>query len=466
MKQLSLLDSTFLLDSPRTPNHLCMANIYDPSTAPAGEPSFAAVVAKIEQLLPRTPSLRQKLVRVPFDLDRPYWAEDPELDVEFHLRELALPRPGDWRQWCIQMARLNARPIDISRPPWEMTVVRGLDGIDFLPKGCFATILKVHHSVIDGVSGVEMTNEMHDLRPDPPPAHVDRLGRPEPLPSTTALLQRAAVHAVVNPVNAMRYAAANASPLGRDLVGRIRSRAPRLRVPRTRFNQRVSAHRVFDEIHRRFDDVRRIKATVPGATVNDVCLSIVGGAMRTYLDKIGELPDEPMVTMVPVSTRTPEQAGSGGNQVGMMRVSMHTHLADPVPRLAAIHAETTEKKAAQDGLSMNVLLDIAQAVPGALIGVAARAMTAFGGQAPVMANTIVTNVPGPKDALYFLGARMVHGTGCVPLMDGTGLFHCVGSYDGRFSLSFTACRDMLPDPTPYWEALSGSFDEHLQAAET
>lgn len=464
MQQLSVIDTTFLAsETPRTPNHLCMTGIYDPSTSPEGPPTFDQILEKLRSCLPGTTSLRRKLVRVPLDLDRPYWVEDPDFDLEFHVRHIALPKPGDWTQFTTQVARLHARPLDLTRPPWEMTVIDGVDGIEGFPKGSFATVLKVHHAAIDGVSGVELLNLLHDFTPDAEQVEVPDTWDAEPLPSGRELLRRAGFNAVSNPVNAVRMLTANASPLVKQMAGSVRRAGRPTRVPRTRFNGRISAHRVWDEARCSLTDLKGVKNLVPGASINDVCLSIVGGAMRSYLLELDELPDEPLVAMVPVSTRTPDQASAGGNQVSMMRVSLHTELADPIERLTSIREETFTKKAAQDGLAMPVLLEIAQLVPGALIGAAVRGMTSFGDRTPVMANTVVTNVPGSPVPLYLLGCRLALSTGCVPLMDGIGLFHCVTSFCGDFSFMFTADRDMLPDATDYLRHLECSITEHIAA---
>ncbi len=470
MQQLSVIDTTFLAsETPRTPNHLCMTNVYDPSTAPDGRPSFEQILAKLRSCLPSTTSLRRKLVRVPLGVDRPYWVEDPDFDLEFHVRHLALPKPGDWSQFTTQVARLHARPLDLTRPPWEMTVIDGLDSIDGFPEGSFATVLKIHHAAIDGVSGVELLNVLHDFTPDAAQVEVEDNWHAEPVPTGVALLRKAGLNALSNPVNAVRTLAANASPLVREAAGSVRgmARGPRrpMRIPRTRFNVKISAHRVWEEARCPLTDLKRIKNLVPGASINDACLSVVGGAMRAYLLDLDELPSDSLITMVPVSTRTPQQASSGGNQVSMMRVSMHTDLVDPVERLAAIREETVTKKAAQDGLAMPVLLEIAQLVPGALIGAAVRGMTAFGDRAPVMANTVVTNVPGSPVPLYLLGCHLKLSTGCVPLMDGIGLFHCVTSFCGSFAFMFTADRDLMPDATVYRGHLERSIAEHVAAAD-
>jgi WS/DGAT/MGAT family acyltransferase len=467
--QLNVIDTTFLAtDTPRTPNHLCMVQIYDPSEAPGGKPGFDQILAKLADCLPVVPSLRRKLVRLPLDLDRPYWVDDLDFDLEFHVRHLALPRPGDWRQLRTQVARLHARPLDMTRPPWEMTVIDGLDSMPDLPPGCFASVLKVHHAAIDGQSGVELLNVIHDFDPDPPTAAQEPADwNPEPPPTTAELLRRAGVHAIANPVQAVRMVASNASPLFREVVEAARPRRPRSgpRTVRTRFNERVSAHRTWEEARCTLTDMKRIKNLVPGATINDVCLSVVGGAMKSYLDELGESPSESLISLVPVSTRTPEQAAAGGNQISGMRVSLATDIDDPIERLAAIATETATKKAAQNGVAMPVLLEVAQALPGALIGAAVRGAGAFAGRGPVAANTVVTNVPGSQVPLYFLGCRMDHSTGCVPLMDGLGLFHCVSSLCGVFTFMFTADRDVMPDPEPYKEHLHRSIDAHIAAAD-
>lgn len=464
--QLSVIDTTFLAtETQRTPNHLCMVGVYDPATAPAGKPTYEQMMEKLRECLPLVPSLRWKLARVPLDISRPYWIDDPDFDLEFHVRYLALPRPGDWRQLRTQVARLHSRPLDLSRPPWEITVIDGLDQGDDFPDDAFATVLKVHHAAIDGQSGVELLNVLHDLVPAAPPGEgvVDDWS-PEPSPSGRTLLLKAGAEAVVKPVDAVRGIAANAWPLVRELVsaGRGTGRAPR--IERTRFNAKVSAHRTWEEARTTLSDMKRIKNAAPGASVNDACLSVVAGAMQSYLTAVGESPRESLVTVVPISTRTPDQVKLGGNQVSVMRVTLHSDIDDPIARVAAIRDETATKKAAQNGVAMPVLLGVAEALPGALIGAAVRGATLFTERVPVAANTVVTNVPGSSVPLYFLGCELVRSTGCVPLIDGFGLFHCVTSFRGGFSFMFTVDRDLMPDPEPYKAHLERSIADHIAAA--
>src|SRR3569623_1254810 len=191
MLQLSGQDASFVyLETPHTPMHIGSVGIYDHSTAPGGFVRFKDVLNFIGSRLGGARSFRQRLVRVPFDLDHPYWIEDPEFDIEFHVRHIAVPKPGDWRQLCIQVARLHARPMDLSKPLWELTIVEGLDNIPGLPPGCFALVSKVHHAAIDGMSGVEMSAAVHDLDASMPPPKTQDDWQPENMPNLADLLER------------------------------------------------------------------------------------------------------------------------------------------------------------------------------------------------------------------------------------------------------------------------------------
>ena len=173
MRQLSGQDASFIYsERPHAPTHITSISVYDPSTAPGGAVTFKGILAHLEARLHLARAFRQKVVRVPLDLDHPYWVEDSEFDLEYHVRHIALPKPGDWRQFCIQAARLHARPLDLSKPLWELYVIEGLDNVEDVPPGAFAFVLKIHHAAVDGKSGVEMITAIHSQTPevvDPPP---------------------------------------------------------------------------------------------------------------------------------------------------------------------------------------------------------------------------------------------------------------------------------------------------------
>ncbi|MEE4381211.1 MAG: wax ester/triacylglycerol synthase domain-containing protein, partial [Pseudomonadales bacterium] len=275
MEQLSGLDASFLyLETPNQPMHIGALAVYDPSTAPGGFVRFKDILATIESRLHLARTFRQRVVRVPFDLDHPWWVNDPEFDLEFHVRHIALPRPGDWRQLCIQTARLHARPLDTSKPLWEFYVVEGLEQVGGLPPGSFAIVSKIHHAAIDGVSGAEITGAIHDLAPDthvPPPTEPWIADR-EPL--TAELLVRTWLNNVRQPLRFARVLADTVPAVARVTEGlrNERFRTPGA-APRTRFNGTISPHRVVDGRSFPLEVLRGIRQAVPGATINDVVLA-------------------------------------------------------------------------------------------------------------------------------------------------------------------------------------------------
>jgi WS/DGAT/MGAT family acyltransferase len=462
------MDASFLyFETPNAPTHIGSFAIYDQSTAPGGKVTFKGILANVERRLHLARCFRQKLVKAPLDLDHPYWIEDAEFDLEFHVRHIALPSPGDWRQLCIQVARIHARPLDLARPLWEMYVIEGLDHVEGVPPGAFAVLTKVHHAAIDGVSGAELAGAVHDITPDAEPPSPEERWVPEREPTLLELAARTAL-------NNVRYPFRFASVLARHAPGlvnlfrgsperEVEGSGP---VPRTRFNGTVSPHRVVEGRSFSLLDVRDIRKRVPGATVNDVVLAICSGALRRYLEHHRELPEESLVAMAPISVRAPSEEGSAGNKISMMSVTLFSDEADPIERLRKVYGGTRASKATAEAVGARTLTDMSQFVPGALAGLAARLYTRLGLANAVtpFLNTVITNVPGPQIPLYFTGARMVGLFGLGPVMDGMGLIHLVFSYSGRISISFTACRQMLPDPGFYAECLQASFDELLAAA--
>jgi WS/DGAT/MGAT family acyltransferase len=470
MQQLSAQDASFVyLETPHTPMHIGSVGIYDPATAPGGFVRFKDILTFVESRLGAARSFRQRLVRVPFDLDHPYWIEDPEFDIEFHVRHIALPKPGDWRQLCIQVSRLHARPMDLTKPLWEFTIVEGLDNVEGLPPGCFALVSKVHHAAIDGMSGVEMSAAVHDLDNAMAPRSTIDHWRPETMPKVADLLTRSYLNNLVHPMRVVET-------IGRSLPGlaKLGSQAVKGDVsvrnarpaPKTRFNGKVSGHRVWDAVPFKLADIRRIKDAVPGATVNDVVLAIVGGGLRTYLADKGELPKETMTAMAPISVRGAGEKAALGNLVSAMVVGLGTHIADPIERLRFVHAEALNSKAMTNAVGAKTLADYSQLMPAGLAGLAARLYTRIGAanaHAPVF-NCVVTNVPGSRVPMYFAGAQMVGMYGTGPVFDGMGLINPVYSYGDTIAISFTSDRAMMPDPDAYAAALRATFAAMKAAA--
>jgi WS/DGAT/MGAT family acyltransferase len=289
------------------------------------------------------------------------------------------------------------------------------------------------------------------------------------------LLRRAGVRLATRPfaiagivAGGLRSSITSRGKKKKDEEREPRSRSGSGRLPVTRFNHPVSPHRVWDTVWFGLDDVKQIRTLVPGATVNDVAIAIVGGAMRRYLEDKGELPTTSLVTLMPISVRpTMAQRGpsedaspaAGGNQFSMTAVPMATDIDDPIERLAEIHRNTLAAKAG--AVDARSLTQISEAVPGALLGTVQRAVTRLGNRAGLAmgVHTITTNVPGSQTPLYFCGARAVRMAGMAPVGEGIGLINGLGSYDGLMNFTFTADREMMPDPDVYSACMKDAFAE-------
>lgn len=468
-EQLTGLDASFFYaESPKTPMHIGSIAIYDPSTAPGGFVRFKDILGFIEERLHRTKTFRRKLRTVPLGVDHPYWIDDPEFDIEFHVRHIALPKPGDWRQLCIQAARIHARPMDMSKPLWEFTVIEGLDNIPNVPKGAYAIVSKVHHCAIDGASGVEIAEALHSLAPVDEVEAPERPWTPGRRPGDIELLNRTYWNAALRPLHALDVARRIAPGALKFAAGITRGDIKLLgaRPPRTRFNGVVSGHRVVEAVSFDLDRVKEIRQRVPGVTVNDVMLAVVGGALRSYLKSKGELPAQSLITMAPVSVRTKDEKKAMGNQVTALSIPLGTHIADPLARLHFAHESAMNQKAMSNAVGARQLSEAAKLAPAMVTGVAARLYARLGlaNRIAPMFNTTVTNVPGPQAPLYMAGAKMVASFGIGPVLDSMGLFHAVTSYCGQIAITVTACREMMSDPAFYASCLQDSFEELYEAA--
>jgi WS/DGAT/MGAT family acyltransferase len=472
VQQLTAQDASFLYaETAKAPMSGGGLTIYDPSTAPGGKVTFKGLMTHIEQRLHMAQAFRQRIVTVPFNADHPYWIEDETFDIEFHMRHIALPEPGDWRQLCIQCARLISRPLDRTKPLWEFYVIDGLDRVKAYPPGCFAVLSKIHHAAVDGASGTELTSAIHDLEPiGGPPTPPPTEWRGERLPSAQQLLARAAFSNVAHPFRSLPPLAKAVAANRKIMELSRRQGAAELgpgAAPRTRFNAPVSAHRVVDGIMLDLDDVRSIRSLSPGSTVNDVFLALVGGALREYLQDKGELPAESLTAMCPISVRAEGDKSTSGNQVAAMMVALRTDIDDAAARLRAVHSGTKAAKELTNAIGAETMTEMGKVIPAAIAALAGRlsaAMAIANERTSPPYNTVVTNVPGPQVPLYMAGARAVAMYGFGMVHDNMGLMNVVNSYCGKIALSIASCRDMMPDPAFYAGCLQHSFDRLRAAA--
>jgi WS/DGAT/MGAT family acyltransferase len=470
MKQMQGLDSVFVsMEREAAPVHIGSLLIYDPSTAKGGFVRFKDILSFIESRLHMSDTMRQKMVKVPFGIDYPYWVQDSNFDIEYHCRHIALPKPGDWRQLCIQAARIFARPLDLNRPPWEFTIIEGLDNIPGVPKGSYAMLTKVHHAAIDGVSGVDMMNVLHTLTNDDTEVLPRDNWRPEPDPSQIGMFARGYARSLLNPIRqavAMRHAAPGMVRAAKGLIQRDFDFSALMKAPKTRFNGVVSPHRMFDA--RTFDmkDIKRIRALATGSTLNDVMLSVVGGSMRLYLDHYGELPDTSVTTMAPISVRSDNEKNTAGNQVAAMFVPLGSHIPSAQERIRYVTEETVKAKSFTTALGARQMAEMSKLAPAPVMNIGAMLYSRFklADHIKPIINTVVTNVPGPPVPIYSAGAKLIGMHGMLCLVDGVKLGHVIHSYCGEITVNFTACRSAIPDPDFYSECIQNSFEAHLAAA--
>ncbi len=469
MRQTTGGDALFLFaDKQSRHQHISVLYFYDQSEVKGGPVRFKAILEQVEKRLGGSPFFRQRLVEVPLNLDYPYWINDPDFDLEFHVRHIALPQPGDWRQFCIQASRLHSRPLDMSRPVWEMYVIEGLNKVDFLPPGSFAIMLKVHHVAMDGVAAAEMTMGLHDLEPYPVAERRQVRWRPESEPRPAELLARA-----------MRNNTRRSFGTGRTLLHKLRQGIedtvrgnqpdewPEEPVPHTRFNQDISPNRVWDAAIFNLDDFKTIKNAVPGATINDVVLTVCGGAMCRYLAEKNEVPESSLTSLVPVSVRSSEESGTGGNKVVLTRTSLKTTETGPIERLAAVSREMQHVKEL-NAVGARDMMEMQEGLPAPTLLLASKVIAAGVGPGKHYReshNMIVTNVPGPQKPLYFCGARLALFTGMAVILDNLAISHAVTSYDGKLVIAPLSDRAIMPDPAFYADCLQAAFDE-LKAAAT
>jgi WS/DGAT/MGAT family acyltransferase len=486
MKQLSGMDNLFLaMDRGHQHLHVAGLGIYDPSTAPGGKVRFKSILNFFVSRLHASKVFRRRLVCVPQDLDRPYWVEDGEIDVEYHVRHIALPQPGDWRQLMIQIARLHSRPLDMTKPLWEAYIIEGLDNIPGIPPGSFALYIKFHHAAVDGEAGAVIIRALHALSPEEglEEAADTSVKIADRDPSAVELYARTVGSKARQAVDASRLvlllgariasfgtdmiASGRAAELAKDLLAKLGEAKPEKddggkdfpgRKPQTRFDHPVSAHRVVDAAGFPLADCKTIRQHVPDITINDIFMAACGGAVRAYLDAKGELPKKTLNAMMPISTRGDVKDADAGNQVGMTTMPLRTDIADPVERLLAVRRGSGKSKALTAALGKDLAGRLIQVLP-------AMASTLLVKKSIVaLSNVTVSNVRGPDVPLYMAGARLVLYLPVSIAFDNLGLNITGFSYNGVLWVCFVSCRKMMPDPGVFAECLKQSFAELVQSA--
>ena len=494
MRQLSGIDVSFLnMETPTTFGHVSSLNIYDPAGAPGGaglEATKEIILERIDQLAP----FRRRLVEVPLGLDLPYWIEDPDFDIDFHVRHHAVPPPGNAQQLSEAVSRIVARPLDRTRPLWELYVIEGVDNGRLI-----AQLTKVHHAAIDGAAGAMMLAAILDTDPDARPTGSPAPWQPECVPSDEELLRITARELLRRPEKMVRLgvratrelAAATRSgglraladlaaqpmpgPVGKMMRERLRAvrgndvdRPPALpptHAPRTPWNRPITPHRRFAYTSVPLDDAKTVRRAF-GCTFNDVVMAVCSGTLRRYLQLHQCLPEESLVAMVPVSVRSGQEDDSFQNRVSALLADLATNEPDPVKRLQRVQQSMTAAKESFATIPAEALQDFTQFAPPAI---AARAMRMYSqlriaDRMNPPFNLVISNVPGPQHPLYSAGAKLQHFYPVSTLVDGQGLNMTVQSYNGNLDFGFVADRDLVPDVWLLTDLLHQSMKELLDVA--
>jgi WS/DGAT/MGAT family acyltransferase len=486
VRQLTSLDAEFLaIEDSRNYAHVSGLAVLDPSGAPGGVLGLGDLRGLVEERIHLLPPFRWRLEEVPLGLDHPWWVEDEEFDIGYHVRELALPAPGDDSQLATQVERIFSRPLDRSRPLWEMYLIQGVHG------DRAAVLTKIHHSVVDGVSGAEILGILFDL--DPAGRELPEEG---PLietsrhPGSIGLLARSATALpgkILSGAKSVPSTVLNVSDLppvrgmpGVRSIGIATERLRRtfsrqeedvtsgragLQAPRTLLNDRISGHRHFSFGTLSLPEVKEVKDAY-GVKVNDVVVALSAGAIRQFLLANDDLPAEPMIAMVPVSVRGEEDHGTFGNQVSAMMAALPTDVPDPVERLMCAHAEMEVAKQHHATQSDDFIERATGLVPPVFFSMAARMAAGIGASSHFRPhfNAIVSNVPGPPVPLYMAGARLESHYPASVIMDGVGLNITVLSYLDRLDVGIVGDRELAPNFDQLVDAMRDELDELLTRA--
>lgn len=472
-ERLSTMDASFLyLDTSTTPMHVGSVMVFDE----AARIDHARLLRHVLGRIAFVPRYRQRLRTVPGRLASPVWVDDERFDINYHVRRSVLPRPGTGRQLAEMVARLQSRPLDRSRPLWELTLVEGLE------KGRFAVVTRVHQALVDGVHAVDLGQVVLDESPDPyePPT---QLWRPAPEPSTVELLVGAVADSVRRPqavVDTLRSGLGDlrstVSGVLESLGGLAAQTAARP-TPRSPLNPDIGEHRRFAMVSTDLEEYRAIRraapATGPAASVTDVVLATLAGGLRAWLLTRGEpvRPSSMVRALVPLSVhRSPSGDGSSpagspagaiGSDLTWLLVDLPTGEPSPLVRLAQVAYQTRAHREGGRGVEARTLAGLAGFAPPTLHSLGARMAS---GLSRRLFNLVVTNVPGPQLPLFLSGARMLASHPVIPLARGQALSVGLTSYDGGVFYGLYADRDAMPDLDVLAQCIVDALTEMVEAA--
>ena len=456
--RLTALDTSFLhLEDAASHMHVASVMLFEGSPPP-----YDDLLDAIERRLHLVPRYRQRLAFVPLQQGRPKWVDDPHLNLRYHVRATALPAPGDEDQLKELAGRVFAQQLDRDKPLWEIWLVDGLEG------DRFALLSKTHHSLVDGISGVDIISVLFDTSPDPAaPTDPGDRWLPRPMPSSAQLLGEALVERGTIPAEVARSVRAVFRGPRRILSG-VRDAAVGVGAmawaglnpaPTSPYNQSIGPHRRFTWVRADLNEIKAIKNEL-GGTVNDVVLSAVAGALGKHLRRRGQNTDGlELKAMIPVSVRADVERGALGNRVAAMMAPLPVWCQDPVARLDLVREELKGLKSSGQAVGAQVLTELTGFAPPTVMGQAARLVSR-----QRMFNVVVTNVPGPQFPLYLAGRRMLDPFPMVPLAKNQALGIALLSYAGKINFGLVGDWDLMWDLDDFADDIRDSLEELAEAA--
>jgi diacylglycerol O-acyltransferase / wax synthase len=458
-ERLSTLDASFLsLEKPNAHMHFAGLAIFDPSTGREGCLDFDAVSNLVSSRIHLVPRLRQKLAPVPFGAGRPVWVDDTEFDLGFHLRRATVSSPGGPRELANLVQEIHSRPLDRAKPLWETYVIDGLDG------GYRAKLSRVHHSMVDGLAGMNMAGYFMDVTPEPREIEPEEW-RPDPPPSGLGLLRDAFAEAVSDPVRSVADAARSiigstpeAVASAQRFVAGAASLAAQGIAAIGPFNADVTTTRRFAMVNVDVSEAEDIKRSL-GGTMNDLVLTVVAEGLNRLFESRGDNSPTELRAMVPVSLRTESEQAELGNHLSVGLVDLPVGPMGPVERLHEIRSRTVDFKASPATFALPSLVDLGRWVPWRVYEQAARL---FSRQR--FFNLIVSNIPGPREPLYLNGAKLIAYYPVMPLAETVGLSIAVTSVAGVMGFGIAADWDAIGDIDDLADALMASFADFRKVA--
>ena len=467
MQQLSGLDSMMVLgEISNVPLHMSALFIYDPSTSESGTIKYPQLTSLLHDVINSSlPMLKCRAEKVAFSLDKPYWVEDQNFNLDYHIQRFALPQPANWAELDELIAHFHAQPLHLDRPLWQSLFIEGLDNLGDLPSGCVGMVMKIHHALADGKTAVKIFSELHTLSPEPTASLIAE-GMDDELPdfsSPSAIdkYSRAYWHLVSSPAKLLL----NIGNIAQKMIfSTTKPNAPSPTIPDTPFNKMPSADRNLGHIRLPMNDIRHLEET-SDCTINDIAMCIIAGGLRSYLKSRQQLPDQSLVTGMPISIRSEKDKTTIGNQVSLANLSLFTDIADPKKRLQAISKASTQSRQNNKRAGPGSLLSVADNVQPGIIIWAGEKMIASGliDKLPRLNNTIISNVPGILAPCYLAGAKLVDYLGLGPLAPTVSLFHVISSINSHISICFQSCSSSLEDPDAYTQALEKSYQQLKKA---